>query len=76
MGGALPGYPRFREPLPLSRLPGSVSVICGRTLTYAAQLWEFDALTREGANPGNGGLNLFEAPVADGNIEALLPDVD
>ena len=46
------------------------------TLTCAAHLWEFDALTGKGTNPGNSQLNEFETRVADGNIEVLVPDVN
>lgn len=34
--------------------------IDGRTLTCAAHLWEFDAVTGKGTNPGNSQLNVFE----------------
>jgi len=50
--------------------------IDGRTLTCAAHLWEFDAVTGEGTNPGNSQLKVFETRMADGNIEVLVPDVD
>ena len=46
------------------------------TLTCAAHLREFDALTGKGTNPGNSQLNVSETRVADGNIEVLVPDVD
>jgi toluene monooxygenase system ferredoxin subunit len=46
------------------------------TLTCAAHLWEFDARTGKGTNPGNSQLNEFETRVADGNIEVLVPDFD
>jgi len=39
-------------------------------------LWEFDAVTGKGTNPGNSQLNVFETRMADGNIEVLVPDVD
>jgi toluene monooxygenase system ferredoxin subunit len=45
------------------------------TLTCAAHLWEFDALTGKGTNPGNSQLKVFETRVAAGNIEVLIPDV-
>lgn len=36
-------------------------------------LWEFDALTGKGTNPGNSQLTVVQARVEDGNIEVLLP---
>ena len=45
----------------------------GCTLTCAMHLWEFDALTGKGTNPGNSQLSVVQARVADGNIEVLLP---
>ena len=50
--------------------------IDGRTLTCAAHLWEFDAVTGKGTNPGNSQLKVFETRMADGNIEVLVPDAD
>src|SRR6185437_2099770 len=50
--------------------------IDGRTLTCAAHLWEFDAVTGKGIDPGNSQLKVFETRMADGNIEVLVPDVD
>ena len=50
--------------------------IDGRTLTCAAHLWEFDAVTGKGTDPGNSQLNVFETRMADGNIEVLVPDAD
>jgi len=50
--------------------------IDGRTLTCAAHLWEFDAVTGKGTDPGNSQLNVFETCMADGNIEVLVPDAD
>lgn len=46
----------------------------GQTLTCAAHLWEFDALTGKGINPGNSQLKAIETRVADGNIEVMVPD--
>ena len=45
----------------------------GCTLTCAAHLWEFDARTGKGINPGNSQLVAYQARVADGSIEVLLP---
>jgi toluene monooxygenase system ferredoxin subunit len=45
-------------------------------VTCAAHLWEFDAVTGKGTNPGNSQLKVFETRMADGNIEVLVPDVD
>jgi toluene monooxygenase system ferredoxin subunit len=50
--------------------------IDGRTLMCAAHLWEFDAVTGKGTDPGNSQLNVFETRMADGNIEVLVPDAD
>ncbi len=46
----------------------------GCTLTCAVHLWEFDALTGKGTNPGNSQLVLFSTRVRDSTIEVLLPD--
>lgn len=46
----------------------------GCTLTCAKHLWEFDALTGKGTNPGNSQLTVFETRVADGNIEVHVTD--
>jgi toluene monooxygenase system ferredoxin subunit len=46
------------------------------TLTCAAHLWEFDALTVKGANPGNSQLMSSRPAVADGYVEVLVPGVD
>lgn len=46
----------------------------GCTLTCAAHLWEFDARTGKGTNPGTSQLVMIETRVTDGNIEVLLPD--
>jgi toluene monooxygenase system ferredoxin subunit len=45
----------------------------GCTLTCAMHLWEFDALTGKGTNPGNSQLTVVQARVENGNIEVLLP---
>ena len=45
----------------------------GSTLTCVNHLWEFDALTGKGTNPGNSQLTVVQARVEDGNIEVLLP---
>ena len=46
----------------------------GRILTCAMHLWEFDALTGKGTNPGNSQLTVLEARVSGGNIEVRAPD--
>lgn len=46
----------------------------GCTLTCAKHLWEFDALTGKGTNPGNSQLTSFGTRVTDGTIEVLVPD--
>jgi len=46
----------------------------GCILTCAKHLWEFDALTGKGTNPGNSQLTWFDTRVTDGNIEVLVPD--
>lgn len=46
----------------------------GCVLTCAAHLWEFDARTGKGANPGNSQLTVIPTRVTDGNIEVLLPN--
>lgn len=46
----------------------------GCTLTCAVHLWEFDALTGKGTNPGNSQLTCLDTRVTDGNIEVLIPD--
>jgi toluene monooxygenase system ferredoxin subunit len=46
------------------------------TLTCAAHMWEFDALTGKGTNPGNSQLSVFETRVAGEDIEVLVPDAD
>jgi toluene monooxygenase system ferredoxin subunit len=45
----------------------------GSTLTCANHLWEFDALTGKGTNPGNCRLTAFDTRVRDGQIEILAP---
>jgi toluene monooxygenase system ferredoxin subunit len=45
----------------------------GCTLTCASHLWEFDALTGTGTNPGDCELAGFETRVRDGQIEILAP---
>jgi nitrite reductase/ring-hydroxylating ferredoxin subunit len=42
-------------------------------LTCANHLWEFDALTGNGTNPGNCRLTAFDIRVRDGQIEILAP---
>jgi nitrite reductase/ring-hydroxylating ferredoxin subunit len=37
-------------------------------------LWEFDALTGQGTNPGNCQLTVFGTRVIRGQIEILTPD--
>jgi toluene monooxygenase system ferredoxin subunit len=66
----------FRGPLPHLSSRLSEGDLDAYTLTCAAHLREFDALTGRGANPGNSQLNVSETRVADGNIEVLVPDVD
>ena len=46
----------------------------GRILTCAMHLWEFDALTGKGTNPGNSQLTVIETRVTGGNIEVRAPD--
>lgn len=46
----------------------------GCTLTCAAHLWEFDARTGKGINPGNSQLVVLETRVTENNIEVLLPE--
>ena len=46
------------------------------TLTCAGHLWEFDALTGKGTNPGNCQLTVFDTRVKDGQIEILVPGPD
>jgi toluene monooxygenase system ferredoxin subunit len=48
----------------------------GCTLTCAAHLWQFDALTGKGTNPGNCQLTVFGTRVKDGQIEVLAPAPD
>jgi toluene monooxygenase system ferredoxin subunit len=43
------------------------------TLTCAAHLWEFNALTGKGINPGNCQLTVFGTRVREGQIEILTP---
>ena len=45
----------------------------GSRLTCASHLWEFDALTGTGVNPGNCQLTVFETRVREGQIEILAP---
>ena len=45
----------------------------GCTLTCANHLWEFDALTGKGTNPGNCQLTVFDTRVREGQIEILAP---
>jgi toluene monooxygenase system ferredoxin subunit len=66
----------FEDPLPHLSSRLSEGDLDGCTLTCAAHMREFDALTGKGTNPGNSQLNEFETRVADGNIEVLVPDVD
>lgn len=46
----------------------------GCTLTCVAHLWEFDARTGKGINPGNSQLVVYPTRVVGGNIEVLLPN--
>ena len=46
----------------------------GCTLTCAIHMWEFDALTGMGTNPGNSQLKAFDTRVREGQIEILAPD--
>jgi toluene monooxygenase system ferredoxin subunit len=43
------------------------------TLTCVNHLWEFDALTGQGTNPGHCQLTVFGTRVRDGQIEILTP---
>ena len=43
------------------------------TLTCAVHLWEFNALTGQGTNPGNCRLTAFGTRVREGQIEILTP---
>jgi toluene monooxygenase system ferredoxin subunit len=45
----------------------------GCTLTCANHLWEFDALTGKGTNPGGCELTALETRVREGQIEILMP---
>jgi toluene monooxygenase system ferredoxin subunit len=45
----------------------------GSTLTCASHLWEFDALTGKGTNPGNCQLTVFGTRVRADQIELLVP---
>jgi toluene monooxygenase system ferredoxin subunit len=45
----------------------------GSTLTCANHLWEFDALTGKGTNPGNCQLTVFGTRVRADQIELLVP---
>jgi toluene monooxygenase system ferredoxin subunit len=45
----------------------------GSTLTCATHLWEFDALTGKGTNPGNCQLTVFDTRVRADQIELLVP---
>jgi toluene monooxygenase system ferredoxin subunit len=45
----------------------------GCTLTCANHLWEFDALTGAGTNPGNCHLTAIDTRVKEGKIEILVP---
>jgi len=45
----------------------------GTKLTCASHLWEFDALTGKGTNPGNCQLAAFDTRVRRGQIEILAP---
>jgi toluene monooxygenase system ferredoxin subunit len=48
----------------------------GCALTCAGHLWEFDALTGKGTNPGNCQLTMFGTRVRAGLIEILTPSPD
>ncbi len=45
----------------------------GCTLTCAMHLWEFDAVTGKGTNPGNSQLTVVPTRIVGGNIEADIP---
>jgi toluene monooxygenase system ferredoxin subunit len=51
----------------------SEGTLDGCTLTCASHLWEFDALTGTGTNPGNSHLTSFTTRVKDGQIEIQTP---
>jgi toluene monooxygenase system ferredoxin subunit len=51
----------------------SAGSLDGGALTCAGHLWEFDALTGKGINPGNCQLAVFRARVREGLIEVLVP---
>ena len=51
----------------------SEGTLDGCTLTCANHLWEFDALTGKGTNPGHCQLTAFATRVKDGQIEILVP---
>jgi toluene monooxygenase system ferredoxin subunit len=51
----------------------SAGTLDGCTLTCANHLWEFDALTGQGINPGRSQLTALDTRVRDGQIEILAP---
>ena len=51
----------------------SEGILDGCTLTCVNHLWEFDALTGQGTNPGHCQLTVFGARVIQGQIEILTP---
>jgi toluene monooxygenase system ferredoxin subunit len=51
----------------------SEGVLDGCTLTCANHLWEFDALTGKGTNPGGCQLTVVGTRVREGQIEILAP---
>ncbi|WP_267593674.1 Rieske (2Fe-2S) protein [Carbonactinospora thermoautotrophica] len=64
----------FEDRCPHLGSPLSDGDLDGCTLTCAMHLWEFDALTGKGINPGNSQLTTIETRIVDGNIEVLLPE--
>ena len=51
----------------------SEGILDESTLTCAVHLWEFNALTGQGINPGNCQLTVFGTRVREGQIEILTP---
>ena len=73
VGGAIRAF-EDRCPHLGSRL--SEGTLDGSKLTCAGHLWEFDALTGKGTNPGHCQLTVFDTRVREGQIEILAPDVE
>lgn len=69
VGGEIRAY-EDRCPHLSSRL--SEGDLDGCTLTCWAHLWEFDALTGKGTNPGNSQLTVVGTRIADGCIEVFV----